>query len=190
MTQDVLVKLEDGSTAEALFDPICQLYREAFSQPPFNRSEAHHQVQATQLRRLLADPTFGLSTAYAGDELVGFLYGIRLRPKTVWWDDFLSPVPEEVTREWEARTFALIYLAVASPWRRQGIGRRLVSVLLASRPEERATVSAIPEAEATQAFYRTLGWRYVGRQKGTAGQPSALFDTYVFPLGSGASNGG
>jgi ribosomal protein S18 acetylase RimI-like enzyme len=190
MTQDPRVELEDHASAEALFEPICQLYREAFSQPPFNRSEAQHQAQADQLRQLLTNPTFELSTAYVGDELVGFLYGIRLRPGTAWWDDFLSPVPEEITREWEGRTFALIYLAVASPWRRQGIGRRLVSVLLASRPEERATVSAIPEAKATQAFYRALGWRYVGRQKGTPGQPSALFDTYVLPLGSRKSRDG
>jgi hypothetical protein len=88
MIQNLRVELEDHASAETLFEPICQLYREAFSQPPFNRSEAQHQAQADQLRQLLTNPTFGLSTAYVGDELVGFLYGIRLRPGTAWWDNF------------------------------------------------------------------------------------------------------
>ncbi len=125
---------------------------------------------------------FGVATASAGDELVGFAYGHRLPPTTRWWQGFLEPVPAELATEYDGRTFAIIDVAVRPGWRRQGIGRRLLDTLLASRSEERATLAVQPWAEESHIFYKRLGWHYVGRLPGVAGESAPFFDIYWLPL--------
>jgi ribosomal protein S18 acetylase RimI-like enzyme len=187
MPSTVTIQVGGADLARTHIEPICQVYQAAFAKPPFNRTPAQFAEQRSQLDRLLQEPSFGASLAFAGSELVGFLYGYALPPTTHWWEGFVPPVDPAITEECEGRTFALIYLAVADAWRRQGIGRRLVTSLLADRPEERATVAAIPAAVATQAFYRRLGWRHVGRQEGRAINISSTFDIYAIPLATGAA---
>lgn len=182
MPPDITVQLGTAAMARKRIVPICQLYQAVFSQPPFNRTAEQYAQQRQQLEQLLKNPSFGISLAWSEGELIGFLYGYTLPPNTHWWKGFLTSVDPDVLKEHDGRTFALIYLAVAYEWRRQGIGRRLVETLLAHRAEERATVSAIPNAKATQAFYRSLGWHYVGRQQGVPGEVSSLFDTYILSL--------
>ncbi|MGH3887638.1 MAG: GNAT family N-acetyltransferase [Pseudonocardiaceae bacterium] len=121
-----------------------------------------------QLSRLATDATFGIATAQTDDELVGFAYGYTLRPDTTWWDGFVTPVPEELTKERERRAFALIDFAVAEGWRRHGIGRRLHDTLLTSRHEARATLAVEPAAHEARAVYERWSWRVVGRLRGPA----------------------
>jgi ribosomal protein S18 acetylase RimI-like enzyme len=80
------------------------------------------------------------------------------------------------------RTFAVVDMAVADRWRGHGIGRALLQRLLADRYEERATLTVEPAAEATQGFYRHLGWRKVGRKRTGPGFFIPYFDVYVLPL--------
>jgi ribosomal protein S18 acetylase RimI-like enzyme len=183
MNAGVHVELGRAGLAASRFEPICELYGEVFSKPPFDGGAEDLAHQRERLVRLMANPAFGITVAGAGGELVGFAYGAPLRPDTKWWDGFLVPVPEDVTKEWERRTFALIDMAVAGSWRRRGVGRRLLDVLLGSRSEQRATLAVRPTATGTQAFYRRLGWQYVGRLPGAPGEPSPFFDIYVVPLG-------
>jgi ribosomal protein S18 acetylase RimI-like enzyme len=184
MPSDIAVRLGTAATAEDLFEPICQLYDRVFSRPPFrwtDEESEHHRELLTGLRE---DPTFGIVTAQAGDQLVGFGYGFALRPDTKWWQHFQEPLPDDLTKEWPGRTFALIDLAVDEQWRGHGLGRQLTETLLASRSEERATLSVQPTATDTQAFYVHLGWRKVGRKEMPPGVVSPLFDIYVVELRS------
>ncbi|WP_051180251.1 GNAT family N-acetyltransferase [Nocardia concava] len=163
----------------SLVDPICDLYDEAFSVPPFvwpaDESTHHRRL----LERLIADPTFGLSIAEVDGGLVGFAYGYRLGPNTNWWNGFQNPVPDDLSKERPGRTFAVIDLAVQQEWRRQGIGRGVLDLLLKSRSEERATLAVQPQAIASHNFYEAIGgWQYVGRQD-TPGYVSPEFDIYV-----------
>src|SRR6266545_7128835 len=138
--QDVTLTLGDGQLAAELLVPICALYDAVFSVPPFHWTDeesAHHRQSLAELAR---NPTFGLVTAQAGDELVGFAYGVRLAPTTGWWQGFEEPLPAELVAEHEGRTFALIDLAVAEAYRGQGLGKRLLDLLLGSRDEERVTL--------------------------------------------------
>lgn len=183
MSSDIAVQLGSRATAEALFDPICNLYDQVFSRPPFRWTDeeaGHHRQLLAKLRN---EPSFGIVTAQDSDQrLVGFGYGYMLRPDTGWWQNFLQPLPDELIKEWPGRTFALIDLAVAQQWRGHGLGRQLTETLLASRTEERATLSVQPTATDTQAFYVHLGWRKVGRAKMPPGVVSPFFDIYVIEL--------
>jgi predicted N-acetyltransferase YhbS len=71
---------------------------------------------------------------------------------------------------------------VRASWRRQGIGRALHDLLLAGRPEERATAVVVPAAAAAQRAFQGWGWRKVARTRDPApGSPVA--DVLVLSLG-------
>jgi len=182
MSVGVSVQLAIPATAERLFDPICTLYDQVFSKPPFRWTNDESQHHRDLLASLMKQPSFGIAVAEAGDQLVGFAYGYTLRPDTQWWQNFTEPVPDDVAREWPGRTFALIDLAVDEAWRGQGLGRQLTETLLASRTEQRATLSVQPTATDTQAFYVHLGWEKVGRKQMPPGVVSPFFDVYVVEL--------
>ena len=182
MADMVQIQLGTPATTEALFEPICILYDQVFSQPPFLWTDAESAHHRKLLATLIKEPSFGIAAAEARGQLVGFAYGYTLRQDTQWWQNFLEPLAEELTHEWEGRTFALIDLAVHEAWRGHGLGRKLTEALLASRTEERATLSVQPTATDTQAFYVHLGWRKVGRKKMPPGVVSPFFDVYVVEL--------
>jgi ribosomal protein S18 acetylase RimI-like enzyme len=175
-------QIDGRAASERLFEPICALYDQVFSQPPFRWTDEESQHHRKLLSDLMEEPTFGIASAEAGGRLAGFGYGYQLRPDTRWWQNFLEPVPDELAREWPGRTFALIDLAVDQAWRGQGLGRKLTEMLLGSRAEQRATLSVQPTAVDTQAFYVHLGWHKVGRKKMPPGVVSPFFDIYVVEL--------
>lgn len=179
---DIRVKIEAPDTARGVYERVCQLYVSVFSGPPFYRTKEKLEAQRRTLQSLMADSTFGMVTAWDKDELAGFAYGYGLGSNRRWWDGFLEPVPEETTREWEGRTFVIIDMAVDPSHRRQSIGRKMLSKLLANRSEERASLAVVPENDNAQEFYRHLGWQHVGRVKGAPHHSAPFFDKYVLRL--------
>ena len=126
-------------------------------------------------------PGFVLAEARHGGYLVGYAFGMPLRPSTDWWRYLTTPLPGEVTAEHPGRTFALVELVVRASWRRQGIGRALHDLILQDRPEERAALTVPPAATPAQNAFRNLGWRKVARTRGE--QPgSPVSDVLVTTL--------
>jgi ribosomal protein S18 acetylase RimI-like enzyme len=124
---------------------------------------------------------FSLVTARAGPTLVGFLYGFTLPTTSTWWTAPLAPLPSALTDEYEGRSFALIELVVRAQWRRRGIARTLHDMILKDRLEERATLTARPEAHAAQAAYAQWGWQRVGQKRNPLpGNP--IYDILVKPF--------
>ncbi|MBV9313943.1 MAG: GNAT family N-acetyltransferase [Pseudonocardia sp.] len=178
----VHVQLGTSETVREHEESLFRLYYDAFSRPPYTWPEHGEGEFRRGLSRLARDATLGIVTARAGDELIGFAYGHTLRPDTHWWDGFITPVPEDVTQEWEGRTFALIDFVVAESWRGYGTGRRLHDTLLGDRPESRATLAVEPVAHETRALYERWGWRVVGRLRGPATDFAPEFDIMVRDL--------
>src|SRR6266700_4816235 len=87
MSADLSVQLGTATTAEILFEPICTLYDQAFSQPPFRWTDEESQHHRELLASLMNEPTFGIVTAETSQHLVGFAYGYQLRPDTQWWQN-------------------------------------------------------------------------------------------------------
>ena len=104
-----------------------------------------------------------------------------LRASTSWWRGLTTPLPDEVTAEHPGRTFALTDLLVRASWRRQGIGRELHELILAGRPEERATLVVLPGASAAQQAFRAWGWCKVARTRDEL--TGSVADVLVIALG-------
>lgn len=182
LSPNVHVQLGTRETAHVYEESIFQLYYDAFSKPPYQWPDNEETAFRQRLARLARDPTFGIVTARTDDTLVGFAYGHTLRPDTSWWQGFITPVPEEQTREWEGRTFALIDFVVAEIRRGQGIGRQLHDTLLGSRHESRTTLAMEPAAYEARAIYERWGWQVVGRLRGPATDFAPEFDIMVRDL--------
>ncbi|MGH4008092.1 MAG: GNAT family N-acetyltransferase [Pseudonocardiaceae bacterium] len=168
--------------AAALLDPICRLHDTVFSQPPFHLTDDESQYHRQSLISTIANPTFAMVTADAGGELVGYADGVVLKPDTQWWSGTTAPLPDELTAEWNGRTFAIIDLAVREDYRKRGIGRALLDTLLADRQEQRAALTVQLVAIDTKEFCEHLGWQRVGTIKAPDRAVSPFFDMYLLQL--------
>jgi GNAT superfamily N-acetyltransferase len=157
-------RLVGGAQAAPLGAELRALQAEVFADPPYLRADdpaVFDRRFAVQRRQ----PGFVLAEARHGGYLLGYAAGMPLRPSTSWWRGLTAPLPDEVTAEHPGRTFALTDLLVRASWRRQGIARELHDLILAGRPEERATLTVLPAAAAAQSAFRNWGWRKVGRTR-------------------------
>jgi len=132
-------------------------------------------------------PGFVLVAARSGGYLIGYAAGMPLRPSTSWWRQVTTTLPEQVTTEYPGRTFALVELLVRGSWRRRGIGRSLHDLILAGRPEERATVVVPPTATAALAAFQNWGWHKVARTGNRAGMPASDVLVTAVPEGRESS---
>jgi ribosomal protein S18 acetylase RimI-like enzyme len=172
-------QLLDGAQAAAHAEEYHGLHAEVYADPPYQQADDLDYPRRLTVQR--RQPGFVLAEARNGGYLVGFAAGIPLRPSTSWWRELTTPLPDEVTAEHPGRTFAVVDLVVRASWRRQGIGRDLHDLILAGRPEERATLTVLPTAAAAQHALRAWGWRKVARAQ--AGPDAPVTDVLVIPLG-------
>jgi ribosomal protein S18 acetylase RimI-like enzyme len=135
----------------------------------------------SRFRVLRRQPGFVLAEARHGGYLVGYAFGMPLRPSTSWWRQLTTPLPDETTAEHPGRTFALVELLVRASWRRQGIAGTLHDRILADRSEERATLIVRPAATPAQRAFRKWGWRKVARTR-DAEPGSPVSDVLVITL--------
>ena len=136
---------------------------------------------AGRFRVVRRQPGFVLAEARHGGYLVGYAFGRPLRPSTSWWRQLTTPLPDEITAEHPGRTFALVELLVRASWRRQGIAETLHDLILADRPEERATLTVRPTATPAQHALRKWGWRKVARTRDD-GPGSPVSDVLIISL--------
>jgi len=133
------------------------IYAQVYREPPYNEGEQHADDFARHLVDQSDEVGFRLVTAEAsGGSLVGFSYGLTF-PANRWWRN-ADDEPQLIRGH---PKFAIIELAVISPWRRHGIGTALMSRLLADRPEPFGTLCTNP-ASSARAIYDAWGWQQVG----------------------------
>jgi GNAT superfamily N-acetyltransferase len=157
-------RLLDGVQAAEHAAELQALHAEVYADPPYER-DGDATLFAGRFRIQRRQPGFVLAEARHGGYLVGYAAGMPLRPSTSWWRDLTGPLPDDVTTEHPGRTFALTELLVRASWRRQGIARALHDLILANRPEERATLTVLPAAAPAQNAFRAWGWRKVARTR-------------------------
>ena len=163
-------QLLDGRRAAAHADELRMLHAEVYADPPYGRAD-DAALFAGRFRVQCRQPGFVLAEARHGGYLVGYASGMPLRPSTSWWRGLTTPLPADVTAEHPGRTFALADLLVRASWRRQGIAQTLHDLILADRPEERATLTVLPAATAAQSAFRKWGWRRLARTRAEPGAP-------------------
>ncbi len=179
-TSEMTFQLLDGRQAAEHADELQALHAEVYADPPYRQND-DAALFADRFRVQRRQPGFVLAEVRHGDYLVGFASGMPLRPSTSWWRELTAPLPAEVTAEHLGRTFAVADLLVRAAWRRQGIGRALHDLILASRPEERATLTVLPGAAPARSALARWGWRKVARTRGPS-PGSPVSDVLVIPL--------
>lgn len=175
-------RLVDGDEAILLLDVLSAIYSEVYQEPPYGWGQEHLELFQQRFAQQAQQPGFSLAVASGTETQVGFVFGFTLPPTTSWWQNLLTDVDASVTTERIGRTFALIELLVCRQWRRQGIATKMHDMLLRGRPEERATLTALPAAEAAQRAYAKWGWHKVARKHNPL-PDSPLFDVLVKDLG-------
>ena len=176
----IAFQLLDGRQAAARAGELQTLHAEVYADPPYRQAEDAARF-ADRFRVQARQPGFVLAEARHGGYLVGYASGLPLRTSTSWWRELTTPLPAEVTAEHPGRTFALVELLVRASWRRQGIGQALHDLILARRPEERATLTVLPAATPAQDAFRKWGWRKVARTR-ESGPGSPVSDVLVTTL--------
>jgi GNAT superfamily N-acetyltransferase len=163
-TTSITFELLDGAQSAAYADELRALHAEVYAAPPY-APQGDVAEFADRFRVQRRQPGFALALARHGGYLVGYASGVTLRPSTSWWRDLTTAVPEDVSAEYPGRTFALGDLLVRASWRRQGIGQALHDLILAGRPEERATLTVLPAAAPAQNAFAKWGWHKVARTR-------------------------
>jgi GNAT superfamily N-acetyltransferase len=197
---DITFRLLDGRAAAADAADVVALHAEvhgvansvvtAIARVPADRADRTDRTDradrvddrapfAARLPVQLRQPGFVLAEAWHGDYLVGYASGMPLRTASSWWRHLTTPLPDDVTTEHPGRTFALLEMAVRAAWRRQGIATTLHDMILAGRPEERATAIISPAAAPAQGAFTSWGWRKIAR---TREPGSPVSDVLTTPL--------
>jgi GNAT superfamily N-acetyltransferase len=140
-----------------LFPALIELYAAVYAEPPYLEGPEDVVAFAARLSEEVCRPGFRLFVAFAEDRLVGVAYGWPVGP-----GDWFGGVVEEPAADLRALDkFAVMEWQVLSAYRNAGVGRALISALLAGRPEPVAILAADPRA-AARAIYRRAGWRRCG----------------------------
>lgn len=103
-------------------------------------------------------PAFQALGAVAGDRLVGFTYGHRNEPGQWWHDQIARAMRATGSGGWLEDAFVLVELHVHPRFQRRGIGRRLLTALLAERPERHVLLSAHDLDTPARRLYRRVGF--------------------------------
>ncbi len=181
MTPDLDFRTRGSEQAGRRLDEYSGLYRQVYAEPPYEWGDEHVTLFRERFEVQRQQDGFTLVEARAADTLVGIGFGVTLQPTAPWWQDLLTPLSEDVTREYPGRTFAVVELLVRAPWRRRHVAKTIHDLLLADRPEERATLTVLPAAAAAQAAYHQWGWQTVAQKRNPL-PGSPVFDVMVRTL--------
>lgn len=141
-------------------EAIVDVYRAAFSPPPYRKSENEVRQFRGSLQRHVGRQGFRCRLArQERGALAGFAYGYTAR-RGLWWYDVVSAqMDEEMKREWLSDPFELVELAVRPERQGRGFGGRLHDDLLTGLPHSTALLSTLDAETAAWHLYRHRGWR-------------------------------
>jgi GNAT superfamily N-acetyltransferase len=140
-----------------LFPQLAELYAAVYAEPPYREGPDDVAAFAARLPEEVQRPGFALVGAFAGDRLGGVAYGWPL-PSGEWFGGTVEEPPAAVR---QLAKFVVMEWQVLAAYRNAGVGRALISALLADRPEPVAILAADPRA-AARAVYARAGWQRCG----------------------------
>jgi ribosomal protein S18 acetylase RimI-like enzyme len=136
-------------------------------------SPTRDEFGRTRLRRHSARDDFRFLGAFAGGELVGFVYGYTGAPGQWWYDRVARALDRDARKRWlDPGHFEFTELAVRPDFQGQGVGSRLHDRVLEGLGHQRALLSALADNRRVVGFYRHRGWQVVlERLRFEAGRP-------------------
>jgi ribosomal protein S18 acetylase RimI-like enzyme len=171
----MLIKSVDADELGRLESTLHELYRESFSEPPWNESALQLDEFPKVLTRHLGQPGLFGFVAVARDEVLGAIFG-RVSPPQPPSDDFhrslASQVPGELYRELLAPAVVVNELMVHPRARGRGVGRGLLDRFAADHGS--GWLVTHPEAPARR-LYESAGWRDRAEFVNHFGDPRVLY---------------
>jgi ribosomal protein S18 acetylase RimI-like enzyme len=145
---------------KALQPRIVEIYRQAFTPPPYNKPAAEITEFAQALTTQFDRQGYRFVGAFGGnpERLVGFAYGYACLPERWWYQQVRPVLPQETAETWLADSFNFVEIAVDPQLQEQGFGSRLHDALLDRLPYARAVLSTLQADTAAQRLYRRRGW--------------------------------
>ena len=170
---DISYERYPGERVAEILDAVIELYLEIRSE----RAGEHYEMfsLANFIERTNSQAQkdgFELIAATSEHALVGFSFGYSMAVGQ-WWAD-CPPPPQDILAN---SKLAVIELNVRKSCRGQGVGKKLMDILVSGRPEKYATLAARPDSPA-HAMYIRWGWYAVGVFK-----TPPVMDAMVLPIG-------
>jgi GNAT superfamily N-acetyltransferase len=151
---DVTYEKLDGQQARPFAGELQELYAEVYAEPPYHEGPSHVAQFARWLADELGKPGFTLATARNCDSvLMGAAYGFTLPPGE-WMEPKGAAPPADIQ---DAPKFNVAEWMVRAPYRGQGVGGRLMDLVLSDRSEPWAILASNPAADARR-IYERWGW--------------------------------
>ena len=177
---EAVITAYGANESEQAFDVVRAIYSEVYAEPPYLEGPADFDDFGQSLPRRTAAPGFRVVVAYVGNEAVGFALGHELSARRGGGTARSPRCPDDVTREWPGRTFAVIELAVRKRWRGRGYAGQLHAHLIAGLGVERLTLLVRPDAEPAHRAYESWGYERVGQVQPFEDGP--IYDAMLRPL--------
>jgi GNAT superfamily N-acetyltransferase len=140
-------------------DEILEVYRQAFSEPPYNKTEADviGFSQALDLHRNRLNARLIVAQNERG-LITGFAYGYEVLGGQWWYEVVEKAMPARMARQWLHGAFELVELAVMPSMQGQGTGGRLHDAVLSGLSNRTAVLSTIEIETTALHLYRRRGW--------------------------------
>ena len=140
-------------------EELLNVYRAAFSTPPYARGEDDTGSFARQLAKHQMYEGFCLVVTQDENDLLGFAYGY-VGKSDYWWRSTVSQALDAATVEaWLSDYFEVVELAVHPEAQGRGLGGRLHDALLSDLPQRTAALSTAQAETPALTLYRRRGWQ-------------------------------
>ncbi|HHY89321.1 MAG TPA: GNAT family N-acetyltransferase [Chloroflexi bacterium] len=158
--ETISISFIDAQQYLALQDQIVDVYRQAFADAPYYRTEADVIGFAQFIPRHVQRADFRAAVALSLPEnrVVGMAYGYRSGPGQWWYDVVSQALGPSRTAEWLADAFQLVELAVHPDAQGRRLGSRLHDSLLTGLPHRRAVLSTMQAETVAYRLYLRRGW--------------------------------
>jgi ribosomal protein S18 acetylase RimI-like enzyme len=149
----VTVDVVDATTFSAAIGTAAHIYGEAMRRPP-ELVVQRREIMAAHVVR----PDFRAVFARDDGELVGFGYGYRGRAGDWWHDVVADALGRRTAREWLTDSFELAELHLLPSHHGRGIGRQVLTNLLAQVAQSRVVLSTHDRESPARNLYRSVGF--------------------------------
>lgn len=159
--------IQEKSAAEFLEKraEIVDVYRQAFAEPPYYRTEADAVAFSETLVRHVQRADFRARVAVDDNtgRVDGFVYGYTSLPGQWWFDVVTRGLSPEFTEEWINGSFEIVELAVRPAAQGRRLGSRLHDSILQGLHHRRAVLSTMEADTVAVILYIKRGWmRLIG----------------------------
>ena len=147
-------------------DEIIDVYRAAFSGPPYNESEADVARFVDFFASHVERAGFTCLVAWeapAGNNgagrVVGWAHGYTCQPGQWWYDTVSQKLAGGAVKRWMVEAFELVELGVRPSHQGRGLGSRLHDALFHHLPHHTALLSTLTGDTVARRLYNRRGWQ-------------------------------